>query len=148
MRLSAKVRRAPGRLAAGSYILNSGLSKLSTDDQAAVGLHAMATASYPALKRISPKLFTMILAGAEISLGTALLLPVVPTATAGLGLAAFSGGLLSLYLRSPGMRLRESLRPTEDGLGLAKDIWMLGIAAGLLADAVTDRRSKGSRNKD
>jgi uncharacterized membrane protein YphA (DoxX/SURF4 family) len=148
MRLSAKVRRAPGRLAAGSYILNSGLSKLSIDDQATVGLHAMATASYPALKRINPKLFTMVLASAEISLGTALLLPVVPTAAAGLGLAAFSGGLLSLYLRSPGTRLRESLRPTEEGLGLAKDIWMLGIATGLLADAVTDRRSKGSRNRN
>jgi uncharacterized membrane protein YphA (DoxX/SURF4 family) len=105
MRLSAKVRRAPGRLAAGSYILNSGLSKLSTDDQAAVGLHAMATASYPALKRISPKLFTMILAGAEISLGTALLLPVVPTATAGLGLAAFSGGAAESLLAQSGYAL-------------------------------------------
>src|SRR5262249_48357541 len=125
MRLSAKVRRAPGRLATGSFIVNSGLSKLSTDDQAAAGLHAMATAGYPALKRVTPNLFSMILAGAEISLGTALLLPMVPATVAGLGLAAFSGGLLGLYLRSPGTRRQGSLLPTDDGLELAKNIWML-----------------------
>ncbi len=102
----------------------------------------MATTAYPALKRIDPKLFTMIPSGAEISLGAALLLPVVPAAVAALGLAAFSGGLLGLYLRIPGMRRGGSLRPTQDGLGLAKDIWMLGIAAGLLADAVTNRRDQ------
>lgn len=34
----------------------------------------------------------------------ALLLTVVPTAVAGAGLAAFSAGLLGLYLRTPGMR--------------------------------------------
>lgn len=141
-RLSAKARRAPGRLATGAYMLNSGLSKLSTGDEAKAGLHAMATTAYPALKRISPKLFTLILSGAEISLGTALLLPVVPAAVAALGLAAFSGGLLGLYLRTPGMRQGSSLRPTQDGLTLAKDIWLLGIAAGLLADAVTNRRDQ------
>jgi hypothetical protein len=70
MRLATKVRRAPGRLATCSFLVNSGLSKLSTD---------------------------------------------------------------------AGMRRQGSLRPTEDGLAMAKDIWMLGIAAGLLADAATDR---------
>jgi uncharacterized membrane protein YphA (DoxX/SURF4 family) len=139
IRLSAKARRAPGRIATGSFLVNSGLSKLSTDQQTAAGLHAMAATAYPALKRIHPKLFTMILSGAEISLGTALLLPVVPAAAAALGLATFSGGLLGLYLRSPGMRQQGSLRPTENGLAMAKDIWMLAIAAGLLADAVTNR---------
>jgi hypothetical protein len=29
------------------------------------------------------------------------------------------------------MRRDGSLRPTENGVGLAKDVWMLGIAAGL-----------------
>jgi hypothetical protein len=33
-----------------------------------------------------------------------LLLPIIPTALAGLGLAGFSAGLLGLYLRIPGMR--------------------------------------------
>ena len=113
MRLSAKARRAPGRLATGSYILNSSLSKLSTDDQTTAGLHAMPTASYPALKKIDPKLFTVILSGAEISLGAAPLLPVVPTAVATLGSAAFSGGLLGLYLRSPGMRREGACYPRK-----------------------------------
>jgi hypothetical protein len=126
-------------LATGAYLLNSGLSKLSLDNQAAAGIHGMATTAYPALKRINPKLFTLVLSGAEISLGAALLLPVVPAAVGALGLAAFSGGLLGLYLRSPGMRRQGSVRPTDDGVEMAKDIWMLGIAAGLLADAVTDR---------
>jgi hypothetical protein len=139
MRLPAKLRRAPGRVATGLFILNSGLSQLATDDQAAAGLHAMATAGYPVLKRTDPKLFTMLLAGAEISLGGALLLPVVPAGLAALGLAVFSGGLLGLYLRTPGTRRPGSLRPTDEGLALAKDLWMLGIAVGLLADVMTDR---------
>jgi hypothetical protein len=37
------------------------------------------------------------------------------------------------------MRRQGSLRPTEDSLAMTKDIWMLGIASGLLADAATDR---------
>lgn len=111
MRYSIKVRRIPGRVATGSYILDSGLSILSAEDQAAAKLHGMATGSYPALKRVDPKLFTAILAV----------------------------DLTGLYLRTPGMRQQGSLRPAEDGLALAKDVWMLGIAAGLLADVVTTR---------
>ena len=77
-------------------------------------------------------MFTLVLSGAEISLGAALLLPIVPASVGALGLAAFSAGLLGLYLRSPGMRRQGSLQPTEDGLAMAKDIWMLGIAADCL----------------
>jgi hypothetical protein len=132
MGLSAKARCTPGRLLTGSYIVNSSLSKLPIDDQTAAGLHAMATAGYPAIKRIDPKLFTTILSGVEISLGAALLLPVAPTTVAVLGLAAFSGGLLGPYLRSPDMRRQGSLRPTPDGLNMAKDNWMLGSPWGCL----------------
>jgi len=132
-----RFRHVPGRLASGSVILNSGLTILFADDQTATGLHETATGSYPIFKGVNYRLFTKLLAGGEIALGTALLLPVVPTTLAAAGLAAFSAGLVGLYLRTPGMRRQGSLRPTEEGLALAKDVWMLGIAAGLLIDELT-----------
>jgi hypothetical protein len=97
----------------------------------------MASDSYPVFKKVDYRLFANLLAGGEIALGTALLLPVVPTALAAAGLAAFSAGVLGLYLRTPGMRRQGSLRPAEEGIILAKDIWMVGIAAGLLIDELT-----------
>lgn len=132
-----KFRHIPGRLVTGSFILNSGLSMLFADDQTAAGLHGMATGSYPVFKGVNYRLFAKLVAGGEIMVGTALLLPVVPTALAATGLAAFSASLLRLYLRTPGMRRQGSLRPTEQGIVLAKDVWMLGIAAGLLIDELT-----------
>ena len=58
---------------------------------------------------------------------------------AGLALTGFSGGLLGLYLKIPGMRKEDSLRPTQQGIPLAKDSWMLGIGVGLTLDGLTDR---------
>jgi uncharacterized membrane protein YphA (DoxX/SURF4 family) len=137
MKFPTKARHIPSRLAPGAFILNSGITKLSADEQAASTVHGMATATYPALKRLPYRLFTKLVAAGEIALGAALVLPVVPTAVAATGLAAFSTGLLGIYLRTPGMRQRGSLRPTENGVALAKDVWMLGIAAGLLIDELT-----------
>ena len=137
MKFPTKARHIPSRLATGAFILNSGITKLSADEQAASTVHGMATATYPALKRLDYRLFTKLVAAGEIALGAALVLPVVPTAVAATGLAAFSTGLLGIYLRTPGMRQRGRLRPTENGVALAKDVWMLGIAAGLLIDELT-----------
>jgi hypothetical protein len=72
-------------------------------------------------------------------LGSALLVPIVPAAVAGAGLAAFSGGLLSLYAKTPGMRREHSPFPTQQGTDLAKDAWMTGIGLSLLIDDLTDR---------
>ena len=36
-----------------------------------------------------------------------------------------------------------SLRPTHQGTAIAKDVWMLGVGAGLVVDAAT-ARSKGN----
>jgi hypothetical protein len=74
--------------------------------------------------------FARLLAASEIALGTSLLLPVVPTWLTGAGLAAFSGGLLGLYAKTPGMRKDGSPFPTQQGVPLAKDAWMLGIGLG------------------
>jgi hypothetical protein len=53
----------------------------------------------------------------------------------------FSGGLVGLYLRTPGMRQPGSLRPTEEGLALAKDTWMLGMGLGFVVEGVTEAGS-------
>jgi hypothetical protein len=57
MSLSAKLRRAPLRLATGAYILNTGLTKLNADDETAKSLHGMASGTYPVLGKLEPKVF-------------------------------------------------------------------------------------------
>ena len=139
MRLSVRARHLPPRLAAGAFILNSGIGKLSADEEAAARLHGFATGAYPFLGKLKPKDFVRLLAVSEIALGSALLLPVIPAAAAGGALAASSGGLLGLYARTPGMHQENSPRPTQQGTALAKDVWMMGIGLGLLIDDLTDR---------
>ena len=136
-----RLSHIPTRLAAGAFILNAGLGKWSGNEQTAAGVHGMATGTYPFLGPVEPKTFLKLLAGGEIALGTALLVPVVPAVVAGAGLVAFSAGLLGLYLRTPGMH--EHLRPTQQGTAIAKDVWLLGIGAGLVLDEVADRKSAG-----
>jgi DoxX len=138
-----KLRHLPGRLTTGVFILNAGLGKLSSDAERAKGVHGMAANVYPALGNVDPETFTKLLGASEVALGGALLLPFVPSRLAGLGLAAFSAGLMGLYLKTPGMREEGSLRPSQQGTALAKDIWMLGIAFSLILDSrVTKKRNR------
>lgn len=139
MRIPVKLSHLPPRMAAGAFILNSGVGKLSADEETAAQLHGFAVGAYPFLAKLKPRDFVRVLAGAEIALGAALLLPVVPSAVAGAGLTAFSGGLLGLYARTPGMRKEGSPFPTQQGIALAKDAWMMGIGLGLVIDDLTDR---------
>jgi hypothetical protein len=139
MGLSIKARHLPQRIAAGAFILNSGIGKLSADEETAAGVHGFAVGTYPFLKNVKPKDFVRYLAYAEIGLGAALLIPVIPAAVAGAGLAAFSGGLLGLYAKTPGMRKEGTPFPTQQGTALAKDVWMAGIGLGLVIDDLTDR---------
>ena len=128
------------RISAGAYILNSGLSKRRVEDAHAKGLHGMAAQAYPVLADQEPQAFVRRLSTAEIAIGVLLLTPVVPSVVAGGALTAFSGGLLGLYLRTPGVRKPGSLAPSPEGIGLAKDVWLLGIGLGLLAGSVERRR--------
>ncbi len=144
MSVASLVRTLPPRLAAGAFILNSGVGKLSADEESAARLHGMAASTYPFLGKMKPQDFARALAIGEIAVGTTLLLPVVPAGLAGLALTAFSGGLLGLYLKTPGMRREGSLRPTQQGVPLAKDAWLVGIGAGLMLDGLTDRVSSTS----
>jgi hypothetical protein len=139
MGISIKARHLPTRIATGVFILNSGIGKLSADDATAAQLHGFAAGTYPFLNKVKPADFVRLLASAEITLGIALLIPLIPAGLVGAALAAFSGGLLGLYVRTPGMRKDGSPLPTEQGIPLAKDVWMTGIGLGLLIDDLTDK---------
>lgn len=140
----------PLRGTVGAYFLNSGLSKVGIAEPAAGELHGMAAGAIPPIRRIRPDVFATALAGVEIALGTALLLPVVPSALAGLGLLAFGGGLARLYWVTPGMREPGGPRPTQLGTALAKDVWLVGAGLTLVLDDLAGRvagarRSRGRR---
>lgn len=140
-----RISNLPERAAAGAFILNAGLGKLKADEETAGHLHGMAKGTYPMLENVPATQFAKGLALTEVALGGALLLPVVGDRLAGLGLTAFAGGLIGLYLRTPGMRKDNSVLPTQQGTAIAKDVWLLGIGLGLVADSM--RRSGRSRAK-
>jgi uncharacterized membrane protein YphA (DoxX/SURF4 family) len=135
MNMSAKLRRAPLRIATGAYILNSGVSKMGVDDDGAKALHGMASGTYPFLGKTEPKVLARALGVGECAVGAALLLPIVPPFVAGAALVGFSGALLNMYWNTPGMHEEGSPRPTSQGQPIAKDVWMMGIGLGLMADA-------------
>ena len=131
------------RISAGAFILNSGLGKRGVGPEAAAGMQDFAAGTYPFLKSVPPQQFAKGLATAEIALGALLLTPFVPTAVAGAALTGFSGGLLGLYLRTPGMtKPGRSVAPTQEGLPIAKDVWMFGIGIGLLTQGLLDRQAR------
>jgi hypothetical protein len=110
------------------------LSKQNLEGQAAEGVHGMAAGAMPALKKVPPDQFARLLSTGEIALGAALLIPFVPSALVGAALVGFSVGLVQLYLKTPGMRQSGSIRPTQEGIGLAKDVWLLGAGMTLVLD--------------
>ncbi len=114
-------------------MLHSGLEKQSADEEHAKRLHGLASGTYRTLENLEPPRFTKLLSVAEIALGAALLAPFVPDRLAGAGLAAFSGGLLGMYWKTPGLRKDNSIWPSQAGIGISKDVFMLGIGLGLLA---------------
>ncbi len=141
MRLPITAAEIAPRLATGAFILNSGLGKRDADEGTAAGLHGFASATYPFLSKVAPATFAKGLSTAEITIGAALLTPFVPTAVAGAALTAFAGGLLGIYLRTPGLtKPGRSVAPTQDGLPVSKDVWLLGIGLGLLTQARMARR--------
>jgi hypothetical protein len=141
MRLPITLSEIAPRIATGAFILNSGLGKRNADAATAAGLQGFAAGTYPFLKNVEPATFAKAVSTAEIVLGAALLTPFVPTAVAGAALTGFSAGLLGIYLRTPGMtKPGSSVAPTQEGLPISKDVWMLGIGIGLLTSGLVDRR--------
>ena len=134
MRLS----HVPLRLATGAFILNSGLDKRGIDRDSAAGIQGMAANAIPRLGTMPPEQFGKAVSVGEMALGAALLTPFVSPLVAGAALTAFSGGLLQAYLKTPGMTRDDGVRPTQDGTGLAKDVWMLASGLALVIDGLLD----------
>lgn len=135
-----KLRHIPTRVATGAYIMHSGLEKWKGDENTAGFIHGAASGAIPPIKNLPAPTFLKVLAGAEITLGAALLNPLIPTRLAGLGLTAFSGSLLTMYARTPSMHKPGSIWPTQQGIGLSKDVWMAGIGLSFLLDSGKGKR--------
>ncbi len=134
-----KLWHVPVRLATGAFILNSGLAKLQADDEEMhKGIHGMASTAYPQLANMEPKTFTRMLGVAETALGATLLAPFTGPRLAGAGLSAFSAGLMGLYFKVPGMT-EDGIRPSQQGLALAKDSWLLAIGTALMLDRASKK---------
>lgn len=133
-----RISHVPLRLATGAFILNSGLVKRAMPPEAAAGLHGMAAGAIPQVAGLKPTTFKTALSTGEVLLGAALLSPFVSPVVAGAALTAFSVGLVQLYVKTPGLHEPGSIRPTQDGTAIAKDVWMLGTGLALLADGLID----------
>jgi hypothetical protein len=57
MNLRKMIRQLPLRLAAGSFVINSGLSKWGADEESARHLEGFAAGAYPFLAKLDPQLF-------------------------------------------------------------------------------------------
>ncbi|MER7442669.1 hypothetical protein [Micromonospora avicenniae] len=135
-----RIAHVPLRASIGAYMLNSGLTKRNLEGEAAQATHSMAVGAIPQLRQVPPDRFAKMLSYSELALGAALLVPLVPSALVGLGLTAFGAGLVQLYLKTPGLRQPGSVRPTEAGSGLAKDVWLVGAGLTLVLDGLIPRR--------
>lgn len=121
------------RIPTGLFVLNSGLGKFQADKGTAEWLRNAASTGLPFVKEMDAENFAKLLASAETGLGVALLLPFVSNRLAGVGLTAFAAGLLSMYFGDDNMTEDDGIRPSQDGLSLAKDSWLAGIGAALTA---------------
>ncbi|WP_433538599.1 hypothetical protein ACQPZK_13340 [Micromonospora sp. CA-249363] len=137
-----KLAHLPLRASIGAYFLDSGLGKRNLEGEAAQAMHGMAVAALPQLGQLDPPRFAKLLSYSEIALGAALLAPFVPTPLVGLGLTAFGAGLVQLYLKTPGMRRPGGIRPTQQGAGLAKDVWLVGAGLTLVLEGLTHGRRR------
>jgi uncharacterized membrane protein YphA (DoxX/SURF4 family) len=135
-----KLREVPSRVVTGVFILHSGWDKWNGTEATAEAVHGMAAGTYPVFGSMAPTQFLRLLAAGEIATGVILLTPMVPTAVAGATLTGFAGALMGLYIRTPGLRKPGSVWPTQQGIAISKDMWLVGVGLGLIADAWSARR--------
>lgn len=141
MKIRFPIRDIPGRVATGAFIFHSGLDKWKGSAEHAEAIHGMAANAFPFLKSIPPPRFLKLLAASELATGALLLAPFVGNAVAGAALTGFSGSLLGMYARTPAMHKPGSVWPTQAGIPVSKDVWMLGIGLGLMADSRSGTRA-------
>ena len=136
-----RLRNLPTRLATGAFIAHSGIEKFSGGPEQAAGVHGMAAGAFPFLNGIEANRFLRMLSIGEMATGALLLAPVAPPLVAGAALTGFSGGLVAMYLRTPGLHKPGSVWPTQQGTAVSKDVWMLGIGIGLMIDGLRSARN-------
>jgi hypothetical protein len=145
--MATKLWHVPVRLATGAIIVDQGLQKLGADEDTAKWLHGQAVQAFPQFADMAPKDFVQLLSACEIALGTALLgIGFIPSSLAGLGLSVFGGSLTRLYLTAPGTRREGTVAPSHQGVGLAKDSWMLAIGLALVLDSLFGSRRKRKKS--
>ena len=132
-----KIRHLPVRAVVGAYMLNSGLGKFNAPPEAAAYMRDAGSVVVPQFQKLKPQDFAKLLASGETALGAALLIPFVPTWVGAVGLGAFSAGLVTMYLKTPGMTEADGVRPTSEGVALSKDSWLAAIAGTLILDEIT-----------
>ena len=139
--MATKPWHVPVRLAAGAFVLQQGLSKHDADEGTAKWLQERATVVWPKFGDMDPKAFATLLSTCEIVLGSSVLaIGFVPPLVAGLGLTAFGGLLNRLYLKAEGTTQEGSIAPTQQGMALAKDVWLTSIGLSLVLDSVFSPR--------
>lgn len=140
--MSNRLSSAILRTVTGAFILNSGLGKTKLDPETAAGLQQVAATGVPAVKQLEPATFGKLLAGTEIALGAGLLTPFVNRRLIGLGLAGFASGMLTLYFRNPDNTQADGIRPTQQGIPLAKDAWLAAIGLALLFSSRSTKKQQ------
>lgn len=136
----------PLRVTTGAFILNSGIGKLGADEGTAQFLHGAAASTYPALfQSMPPKRFASLLAAGEIAVGAALLFPKVPATVAGTVLTGFGASLVGMYLKTPSMTLEDGIRPSPEGIGVAKDVWLVGAGLTMLTQGLAWGAKSGAK---
>lgn len=139
---SAILRAVPG-----AFIVNAAVGKFGSSPEKSAGLQQFAATGIPALKKLPSDQFANILAGAELAVGGALFSPFTSNRVAGAALASFGAGLLTMYFRNPNMTLEDGIRPSEEGLQLSKNIFLVAIGAALVTMDCSDRRAKRKLKK-
>ena len=128
----------------GLFFAHVALSHRDLDEKGAKGLHRFACAGWPFLQRLPARWFKRGMVAAEAAVAVTLLAPFVPPVIGAAGLVGFGSGLLGVYARMPGMRRSErSVRPSDFGLSLAKDAWMVAAGTTVLVDAAVATAAAG-----
>jgi len=141
VRFALHARDIPGRVATGAFILHSGIDKWNGSAEVAEGVHAMASGAFPFLGSIPAERFLKVLAAGEIATGALLLAPIVPSFVAGAALSGFAGSLLAMYGRTPALHKEGSPWPSQAGIAVSKDVWMLGIGLALMLSGANANES-------
>ena len=137
MQISANLRRAPLRLGTGAFVVNSGIAAFSADNETTKRLQSTAARLMPQVEKMDPRTFAKVLGAGEVTLGAALILPVVPAAVAGLGLSAFAASLLATQRPTNGQHADGQNETPASATPPATEAWMLGAGVSLLLDALT-----------